>query len=85
VLKKIENRMAEVVKKEIEAVLYRCQEELNTDIFGFGATFNRSFPREWEELKGDWEIEFPRLEISLEVAAHVKHSGLTMKSIKKAK
>ncbi|MGI6307478.1 MAG: Ger(x)C family spore germination protein [Dethiobacteria bacterium] len=84
-IKKIENRMAEVVGKEIKAVLHRCQQELNTDIFGFGATLNRSFPQEWKRLKNRWETEFPRLEVSLDIEARVRLSGLIIKSIKKAR
>lgn len=84
-IKKIESCMAEVIEKEVKAVLYRCQQELNTDIFGFGAALNRSFPQEWKRLKNRWETEFPRLEISLDIEARVRFSGLIIKSIKKVK
>ena len=84
-LKRIEKRMAGVIEKEIKAVLHRCQQELNTDIFGFGAAFHRSLPREWKELKKHWDTEFPQLEVSLDVKTHIRLSGLIVKSLKKAK
>jgi spore germination protein KC len=83
VINKIEKKMARVVEKEIKAVLQRCQQELNTDVFGFGATINRAFPQEWKRLKEQWETEFPELEVSLDVKAHVQYSGLINKSILK--
>ncbi|NLJ56546.1 MAG: Ger(x)C family spore germination protein [Firmicutes bacterium] len=85
VLKNIEKRMAAVIEKESEAVLHRCQQELNTDIFGFGATFHRSLPQTWDRLRGNWDTEFPRLEVSLDIKTHIRLSGLAIESIKKIK
>ena len=82
-IKKIESRMEKVVEKEIKSVLRRCQQELNTDVFGFGAAFNRSLPAEWKKLRGRWNSEFPRLEVSLDIKTHIRLSGLIIKSSKK--
>lgn len=83
VLKKIEKQMAGIIEKEIKTVLHRCQQELNTDIFGFGAAFHSSLPKEWSKLKDNWDTEFPRLEASLDIKTHIRLSGLAIKSIKK--
>ncbi len=82
-IKKIENRLAKVVEEEIKAVLHRCQRELNTDIFGFGAAINRAHPKEWKRLKDRWDTEFPRLEVSLKIKTHIRLSGLVVKTIGK--
>jgi spore germination protein KC len=84
-LKKIEKQMALVVEKEIKGVLRRCQQELNTDIFGFGVTFHSTMPQEWAKLKNTWDTEFPKLEVSLDLKTHIRLSGLAIKSAKKKK
>lgn len=81
-IKEMETNMAGVIEKEIKAVLHRCQQELNTDIFGFGATLNRTHPREWKKLRDRWDSVFPQVEVSLDIKAHVRLSGLIIKSMR---
>ena len=72
---KIENHMADAVEREIRLVLHRCQQDLNTDIFGFGAAINRANQREWKRLKKRWDEEYPRVDVSVEIEAHIRLSG----------
>jgi spore germination protein KC len=84
-IKKIEDRIAEAVETEIKMVLQRCQHELNSDIFGFGAAINRAFPQEWKKLRDRWETEFPQLDVSLDIEARLRLSGLISNSLKNTK
>ena len=44
-----------------------AQNELKTDIFGFGEAIHRRYPRLWEKIKDDWDDEFVRLPVNITV------------------
>ncbi|MBE3519384.1 MAG: Ger(x)C family spore germination C-terminal domain-containing protein [Firmicutes bacterium] len=71
----MERQMAEAIRKEIMAAISKAK-ELNSDIFGFGAALNRRHPKEWASLKDRWDIEFPRIDVKLEVNAKLRRMGL---------
>ncbi|NPV54333.1 MAG: Ger(x)C family spore germination protein [Firmicutes bacterium] len=75
----MERRMAAVIKNEIMAAVAKAQ-ELNSDIFGFGAELNRRNPEKWAELKDRWDEEFPRVDVQVEVKAKLRRSGLVIRS-----
>ena len=56
--KMLEQRKTAVIKNEIESVLKKAQREWGVDIFGFGETVHRKYPREWKELKDQWRDVF---------------------------
>lgn len=74
---RMERRMATVIKNEIVAAVAKAQ-ELGSDIFGFGAELNRSNPKKWAELKEQWDEEFPRVDVRVEVKAKLRRSGLAL-------
>lgn len=66
--KKILNDISE---KEIKLMCMKAvnmaQNELKTDIFGFGEAIHRRYPRLWEKIKDDWNDEFVRLPVNITV------------------
>ena len=58
----------------------KAQEELNTDIFGFGEEIHRTYPKLWKGIKNNWNDEFTKLPISINVHVKVKGLGVTTKS-----
>ena len=75
----IESYMKEAVKGEILAALEKIR-ELNSDILGFGAAVFRKDPKYWREIEGCWYEVFPDLEITVEVNAKLRRTGLIMRS-----
>lgn len=55
-------------------------QELDSDIFGFGAELNRTNPEKWAELRERWDEEFPRVDVQVEVKAKLRRSGLLIRS-----
>lgn len=76
VIKKIEKKVEEEYKKNIEQVIKRAK-ELKSDIFGFGEELYRSDPKKWKEIKHEWnEKYFPEAEVDIEVTVKIHHTGL---------
>lgn len=75
----MESQMAEAIKKEVMAAISKAK-ELNSDVFGFGAALNRKQPKEWTSLKDRWDLEFPRIDVKLEIKAKLRRTGLVTRS-----
>lgn len=70
------NKIAEErIKEFCEKTLYKTQNELKTDIFGFGEVIHRKYPKLWEKIKGNWNNEFVRLPVNITVKAETKQLG----------
>ncbi|NLV37188.1 MAG: hypothetical protein GXY17_11000, partial [Clostridiaceae bacterium] len=67
----------DVCKKTLD----KAQHELKTDIFGFGESIHRAYPKMWNELKDDWDTEFAKLEVNFMFDTNIRNMGLIMKSI----
>lgn len=80
-IKLIEDAQQKKVTEEIEPILEEAQKNLKLDILGLGEATMRKFPKEWKEMKENWEAEFPNAEIQLQVKSEIDHTGL-MASIK---
>lgn len=76
----LENRFAEIIRRDCNRSLTRAK-ELEADIFGFGNTVYRKYPRLWEEeLAGRWEESFRNLSVEFLVEATLNRPGLILTS-----
>lgn len=75
----LETYMKEAIQGEISAALEKIR-ELNSDILGFGAAVFRKDPKYWRQIEGRWYEVFPDLEITVEVNAKLRRTGLIMRS-----
>ncbi len=76
-LKELHGGLKRAVKEKAQTAVNRAQ-ELRSDIFGFGNAVYRRYPREWNKLEGSWDEHFARLEVEIEVNAHISRSGLVV-------
>lgn len=71
--------MNNLVEKRIESIcnqaLNKAQNQLKTDIFGFGEAISRKYPELWENLKYDWDDEFSNLPVNITIHAETKQMG----------
>ena len=72
----LEDDIGRLCKSSIKKV----QQDLNTDIFGFGEVIHRNYPKLWKKIKNDWNDEFTKLPVSVTVHAKVNRLGETTKS-----
>lgn len=73
----IEEKITYLCKVTIE----KAQEDLESDIFGFGEEMHRAYPDYWREIKKDWDKEFPKLPVSISVKSEINGMGQNTKSV----
>ncbi|MED4015899.1 MULTISPECIES: Ger(x)C family spore germination protein [Sutcliffiella] len=72
---KLEKQLNEEIKGEIERTVNIIQ-ELGIDSFGFGSEFHRQHPKEWKELKNNWDEIFPTVKVNVEVDGFIRRTGM---------
>lgn len=78
--KKISNLLEEDISRLCNSSIKKAQEDLDTDIFGFGEVIHRHYPKVWKKIKNDWNNEFTNLPVNVTVHAKVNRLGETTKS-----
>lgn len=79
--KEILNEISEErIQSLCEQAVYKLQNELKTDIFGFGEAIHRKYPKLWEKIKDDWNNEFTELPVNITVRVKTNQFGQITKS-----
>lgn len=68
----------EAVKHETEKLIWSAidkSRELNADVFGFGESVGRKFPKQWKELEKKWGEVYKDIEVELVVNLKGDGSG----------
>lgn len=66
----------EAIKEKIKKAISLAQ-EMQADIFGFGAEISRSSPSKWKKLESNWREIFPTVEVEVTVEFNIRRTGLT--------
>lgn len=72
----LEERLANVVKKEIEYSIKKVQNEYKCDVFGFGNLVHKKHPTQWKTMKNDWDNIFSKANIKINVKVSINRNGL---------
>ncbi|MBA9028202.1 MULTISPECIES: Ger(x)C family spore germination protein [Bacillaceae] len=78
-IKVVEKAFEKEIEKRIELAFQQTQQELKTDILGFGEEFSRKYPDKWKKNKGRWNEIFPEIELETEIKAHIRRQGYITK------
>ncbi len=70
------------MEKDFKKLIKRVQEDYDADIFGFGKTVMREIPKVWRKMEKNWNEEFKKIDVNIDVELDVKNSGISKKSIK---
>ncbi|HHY38308.1 MAG TPA: Ger(x)C family spore germination protein [Clostridia bacterium] len=68
------------ITQEIEAAIRKAR-YLKADVFGFGETIRRAFPKEWRNLKRNWREEFAHIPVEIEVTATIRRAGHVLRPV----
>ncbi|SET42216.1 spore germination protein [Natronincola peptidivorans] len=75
--KKVEEKIARKLEKEIYDTIHHVQETFGADIFHFNVALQRYEPRLWEEIQENWHDIFPNIEVEVKAEANIRLMGLT--------
>ncbi len=60
---------------------FEVAQELQADIYGFGTSVYREYPRQWKEMKGNWDELFQQIELIVEVDLRLVNTGQIVQSL----
>ncbi len=79
-------RVAEkLLESNISKLIYKAQNDLESDIFGFGEMLKKKEPEYWKENKEKWDEEFKQLKVNVDCDVHIRGSALKKNTIKVGK
>lgn len=76
----LEQAFEQDIKDQADSLIEKCQNQFESDIFGFGRHTVYFFPtiKEWESYK--WHEKFPLAKITTEVDFHIRGTGMMLKT-----
>ncbi|MEK4434457.1 Ger(x)C family spore germination protein [Paenibacillus sp. FSL K6-2862] len=79
-IRDMEGEISKEVTRVIKEGWSRLQ-ELGVDAAGFADQIHRKFPRDWRTVKKDWDQEFKKMELDIQVDARIRRPGLQQRHI----
>lgn len=76
-LRNLEKRMETIIQWEVREAVKKAA-ELKADIFGFGESIARKYPKEWKSMEPRWDELFPRVKVQVVVDAQLRLVGKTI-------
>lgn len=77
VIEEIQTYAEEEISKRIEMIVEKAQKKYESDIFGFGQSIYKKYPKEWNtHYKENWENEFAQTKVTIHSKAFVRRIGL---------
>jgi spore germination protein KC len=77
VIEEIQTNTEEEISKRIEMIIEKAKKEYKSDIFGFGQSVYKKYPKEWNtHYKKNWENEFAQTKVTIHSKALVRRIGL---------
>lgn len=71
-LKRVERATQRKVKQLAGLTLKKIQKQYKADVAGFGDQLRIQYPREWQKVKKDWDKEFSRATVNVDVKVTVR-------------
>lgn len=76
----IEQYLEQCIRADVESALHKGQQELKTDIFGFGFAFFRQHYQEWQRgIDKEWAQCYPELPVQINVNTKIVNSGIKIR------
>lgn len=81
-IKQLSKVAEEQLRDDLERLINKIKTEYVSDIFGFGNSVYKHYPKLWKEIKDDWDNEFKNIEVSIKPEIKILNTGILNKSIK---
>jgi len=60
---------------------FQTAQALGADIYGFGVSVHRAYPKEWKDMEEYWGKLFPEIELDVQCKVHLPSTGQIVKSL----
>jgi spore germination protein KC len=70
----------QAIHDEVQSAVDKSK-ELGSDVFGFGDYLNRKYPRQWMEMKDNWDALYKDVRVNINVNAKADGSGRIVKPL----
>jgi len=82
VISDAEKKLADSIRSDIDAALIKGQQDLKSDIFGFGFAFFRKNPKLWQqEYETKWADVFPNIPVNVNIDTKIINTGITERKL----
>lgn len=71
----LSKKQNEVIGERVNLAINAAQNRLGADVFGFGETIYRDYPKNWSSIKKRWDNIFPHINIKVNVSSQIKQTG----------
>lgn len=76
-IEEVQKYAEEEIRNRVELVIEKAQKEFGSDIFGFGQSVYKKYPKVWNtHYKENWEKEFAQTKVTIHSKAFVRRIGL---------
>jgi spore germination protein KC len=75
-MEKIKAAVSDAVKQQIARSIEKAK-EYNTDIFGFGQSLSRYYPKQWKDMEDKWDELFQTVQYDVEIKVIPEFKGRT--------
>ncbi|HWS29766.1 MAG TPA: Ger(x)C family spore germination protein [Clostridia bacterium] len=86
--KELMPHLVDLAQKEIEekiAASFTAARKLNADIFGFGTSVYKKYPKEWKDIKKNWNALFLDIDLHVEAKVQLPGTGQIVQSLEMEK
>ncbi|MFT9495394.1 Ger(x)C family spore germination protein [Anaerosolibacter sp.] len=80
-IEKIEKETEQTIKQQIHQAVEAAQKKHGSDILGLGGVVHREYPKLWNQIKDDWDDQFKKASIDINVEFKIKQLGLIGKTL----
>ncbi|PYE50794.1 Ger(x)C family spore germination protein [Paenibacillus barcinonensis] len=69
------------IKEDIEEGVRLVQKKFRADILGLGRSIHQHLPKEWDKIKGRWDVLYPEVEVEVDPHVIIENVGIVNKPI----
>ncbi|CUH95331.1 putative secreted protein [Propionispora sp. 2/2-37] len=77
----VEKEQNAYIEDVIRNTIDRVQKGYYSDILGFGAALHRKYPKEWKDIKDQWDSIFPTVQYTVNVDIKLRRTALLQKPL----
>lgn len=78
-VKQVEAQASKLITEEIN-VSWNAIRKMEADLGGFADLIHREYPKDWNDIKEDWNSELKKIELNVQVEVVIKRPGMFQNS-----